>query len=205
MKTTLRAESPNNHPRVSTAAMSGFAAYCRRYVRRNFHALRVLKSGLPPRDSARPIVIYLNHAAWWDPLVCLLLTREFFLERTSFAPIDWHVHEMVYGYLPAIITGFLLTAIPNWTGRLPLQGTPLVTLLLLWAAGRAAISSSAQIGWSAAAVIDCGFLLAMAMVGMACGACLTAASAATPGNSARRLTRSRSSAASGPVSSSSSL
>jgi len=88
MKTTLRAESPNNHPRVSTAAMSGFAAYCRRYVRRNFHALRVLKSGLPPRDSARPIVIYLNHAAWWDPLVCLLLTREFFLERTSFAPID---------------------------------------------------------------------------------------------------------------------
>jgi uncharacterized protein involved in response to NO len=80
---------------------------------------------------------------------------------TSFAPIDWHVHEMVYGYLPAIITGFLLTAIPNWTGRLPLQGTPLVTLLLLWAAGRAAIFSSAQIGWSAAAVIDCGFLLAV--------------------------------------------
>ena len=41
---------------------------------------------------------------------------------TAFAPRDWHVHEMLYGYLPAVITGFLLTAIPNWTGRLPLQG-----------------------------------------------------------------------------------
>jgi 1-acyl-sn-glycerol-3-phosphate acyltransferase len=88
MKTTPRAELPNNHPRVSTAVMSGFAAYCRRYVRRNFHALRILKSGLPPRDSARPIVIYLNHASWWDPLVCLLLAREFFPDRKSFAPID---------------------------------------------------------------------------------------------------------------------
>ena len=38
---------------------------------------------------------------------------------TAFAPRDWHVHEMLYGYLPAVITGFLLTAVPNWTGRLP--------------------------------------------------------------------------------------
>ena len=37
---------------------------------------------------------------------------------SAFAPVDWHVHEMLYGYLPAIVTGFLLTAIPNWTGRL---------------------------------------------------------------------------------------
>jgi uncharacterized protein involved in response to NO len=39
---------------------------------------------------------------------------------TAFGPIDWHVHELLYGYLPAVVTGFLLTAIPNWTGRLPL-------------------------------------------------------------------------------------
>ena len=44
---------------------------------------------------------------------------------SAFTPRDWHVHEMLYGYVPAIVTGFLLTAIPNWTGRLPLQGTPL--------------------------------------------------------------------------------
>jgi NnrS protein len=40
----------------------------------------------------------------------------------TLAPPDWHVHEMLYGYLPAVLTGFLLTAIPNWTGRIPLQG-----------------------------------------------------------------------------------
>ena len=49
---------------------------------------------------------------------------------TAFSPVDWHVHEMLYGYLPAVVTGFLLTAIPNWTGRLPIQGTPLLVLVI---------------------------------------------------------------------------
>ena len=35
--------------------------------------------------------------------------------------LDWHIHEMLFGYLAAVVTGFLLTAIPNWTGRLPVQ------------------------------------------------------------------------------------
>src|SRR5215831_17911236 len=38
-----------------------------------------------------------------------------------YAPREWHVHEMLYGFLPAVMTGFLLTAIPNWTGRAPLR------------------------------------------------------------------------------------
>jgi len=38
---------------------------------------------------------------------------------TAFSPRDWHIHEMLYGYLPAVVTGFLLTDIPNWAGRLP--------------------------------------------------------------------------------------
>ncbi len=78
---------------------------------------------------------------------------------SAFAPVDWHVHEMLYGYLPAIVAGFLLTAIPNWTGRLPIQGTPLLVLFFAWIAGRVAVTISAQIGWLAAAVIDCAFLL----------------------------------------------
>jgi uncharacterized protein involved in response to NO len=78
---------------------------------------------------------------------------------TAFGPIDWHVHEMLYGYLPAVVTGFLLTAIPNWTGRLPIQGTPLLTLVVVWLAGRAAVTFSAEIGWLPAAIIDVGFLV----------------------------------------------
>jgi uncharacterized protein involved in response to NO len=81
---------------------------------------------------------------------------------TSFSPRDWHAHEMIYGYLPAIITGFLLTAIPNWTGRMPLQGMPLVVLIITWALGRAAVAISAQIGWLAATVLDGAFLFLLA-------------------------------------------
>jgi uncharacterized protein involved in response to NO len=49
---------------------------------------------------------------------------------------QWHVHEMVFGFLPAVITGFLLTAIPNWTGRTPIRGRELMLLCTLWLAGR---------------------------------------------------------------------
>jgi uncharacterized protein involved in response to NO len=77
---------------------------------------------------------------------------------TTFSPVDWHIHEMLYGYLPAVITGFLLTAIPNWTGRLPLQGGPLAILFAVWIAGRIAISISSAIGPIAAGIIDASFL-----------------------------------------------
>ena len=77
----------------------------------------------------------------------------------GFADRDWHVHEMLYGYLPAIITGFLFTAIPNWTGRLPLQGMPLAILVVVWIAGRFAVTFSAATGWWVAMLVDTGFLL----------------------------------------------
>jgi uncharacterized protein involved in response to NO len=55
-----------------------------------------------------------------------------------FHGMHWHAHEMLFGYLGAVIAGFILTAIPNWTGRLPLSGRPLATLVMLWLAGRVA-------------------------------------------------------------------
>lgn len=81
---------------------------------------------------------------------------------SAFMPFDWHIHETLFGYLAAIVAGFLLTAIPNWTGRLPVQGAPLLGLLLLWVAGRVAVFFSAWTGWLAAAVIDSLFLTAVA-------------------------------------------
>lgn len=81
---------------------------------------------------------------------------------TAFAPRDWHIHEMLYGYLSAVVTGFLLTAVPNWTGRMPLQGRPLIVLVLIWVAGRVAVTTSAWIGWQAAALIDVSFLIVVA-------------------------------------------
>jgi uncharacterized protein involved in response to NO len=81
---------------------------------------------------------------------------------TAFAPRDWHVHEMLFGYVAAVATGFLLTAVPNWTGRLPLQGLPLLVLVSAWLVGRIAVTLSAWIGWLPAAVIDAAFLVLLA-------------------------------------------
>ena len=78
---------------------------------------------------------------------------------SAFSAVDWHVHEMLYGYLAAVVTGFLLTAIPNWTGRLPIQGMPLLVLVLVWLAGRACVTFSAEIGWLLAAIVDVSFLV----------------------------------------------
>jgi uncharacterized protein involved in response to NO len=55
-----------------------------------------------------------------------------------FPGLHWHAHEMLFGYLAAVMAGFVLTAIPNWTGRLPLSGLPLAGLVSLWLAGRVA-------------------------------------------------------------------
>ncbi|MBA5866957.1 MAG: hypothetical protein GDA67_09730 [Nitrospira sp. CR1.3] len=78
-----------------------------------------------------------------------------------YAPREWHVHEMLFGFLPAVMTGFLLTAIPNWTGRLPLRGMPLVSLWVLWLAGRLFVAAPGPIP-VIAAVIDASFLVMLA-------------------------------------------
>ena len=54
---------------------------------------------------------------------------------SALTPRDWHVHEMLFGYVGAVIAGFLLTAVPNWTGRLPIQGRPLAILFATWSPG----------------------------------------------------------------------
>jgi uncharacterized protein involved in response to NO len=83
---------------------------------------------------------------------------------SHFSALDWHTHEMLYGYVTASIAGFLLTAIPNWTGRLPVSGWPLAGLALLWLAGRIVILVSAEIGGLVAALVDVSFLLTLAAV-----------------------------------------
>lgn len=77
---------------------------------------------------------------------------------SAFVPRDWHIHEMLYGFLPAVVTGFLFTAIPNWTGRLPIRGLPLLGLVLLWIAGRVVVTVSAHTGWLFAMLVDVSFL-----------------------------------------------
>jgi uncharacterized protein involved in response to NO len=74
-----------------------------------------------------------------------------------FDPVSWHAHEMIFGYAMAAISGFLLTAIPNWTGRLPVRGWSLAVLALLWLAGRGAMLFSEILTAPVAAVLDLSF------------------------------------------------
>jgi len=79
-----------------------------------------------------------------------------------FDALNWHAHEMIFGYIGAVIAGFVLTAVPNWTGRLPVTGWPLVGLFALWVAGRFATGA---MPWPlAAAVVDMAFLVTLAGV-----------------------------------------
>lgn len=82
----------------------------------------------------------------------------------TYGPLNWHAHEMQFGYASAALAGFLLTAIPNWTGRLPVSGGPLMALVLLWLAGRIAMCSPDQFGLYPAAVIDATFMPALAAI-----------------------------------------
>ncbi len=73
----------------------------------------------------------------------------------------WHAHEMLYGFVPAAIAGFLLTAISNWTGTRPPTGTPLAALAALWIAGRLAVWI--ELPPLAAALTDGAFLPVLAL------------------------------------------
>jgi uncharacterized protein involved in response to NO len=125
------------------------------------------------RDYAGPALFaygfrpFFLAAALWAALGILLWMPQYmgaFTLPTRFSALDWHVHEMLYGYVAAAVAGFLLTAIPNWTGRPPVNGWPLAGLAFLWLAGRAVILLSAEIGGLLTALVDVSFLLVLAAV-----------------------------------------
>ena len=95
---------------------------------------------MPPLLTAGFRPFFLAAAAWaavsmaaWLPL----LTGDIDLP-SRFDPLSWHIHEMLFGFVMAAVGGFLLTAIPNWTSRAPVAGTPLAVLVALWLLGRIA-------------------------------------------------------------------
>lgn len=83
---------------------------------------------------------------------------------STFQPVAWHTHELLFGYVPAVVAGFLLTAVPNWTGRLPLVGWPLASLFGLWLVGRLAVAASVAMNPALVAALSIAFVLALAIV-----------------------------------------
>lgn len=79
-------------------------------------------------------------------------------------PLDWHIHEMLFGFVMAAIGGFMLTAVANWTGRAPVRGYTLAGLLALWLLGRVACLVSALLPLWLAIGAALSFPLALAFV-----------------------------------------
>ena len=82
----------------------------------------------------------------------------------DYGAAHWHAHEMLFGFSSAVLGGFLLTAIPNWTGRLPVSGRPLAALFGLWVIGRVALLSSGFIGLPVAAAVEALFLPVLLLI-----------------------------------------
>jgi uncharacterized protein involved in response to NO len=81
----------------------------------------------------------------------------------AMASVYWHAHEMLFGFVAAAIGGFLLTAVPGWTGRQPYAGWPLGVLVAIWLAGRLAMLPWCNIPPSIGAVVDLAFFPALAI------------------------------------------
>src|SRR5512139_3239909 len=127
---------------------------------------RARMAASPPilRGGFRPF--FLGGAIWAVIALAIWLAAlawQFTLP-SAFDALAWHRHEMLFGFVGSVVAGFLLTAIPNWTGRLPIAGLPLAGLWGLWFAGRLAMLFSASIGATAAAIVDVGFFILLAAV-----------------------------------------
>jgi uncharacterized protein involved in response to NO len=106
-------------------------------------------------------------AGSWAIIVLVLWLAMFFGYAqlpTRFDPVSWHIHEMLFGFVMAAVAGFLLTAIPNWTGRLPVRGPRLVALAGLWLLGRLVCLISSELPAWLPATADLAFPVTLLLV-----------------------------------------
>ncbi len=119
---------------------------------RAWQGITLLSYGFRPFFLFGPLFAMLAMINW------LLLLDGRGIEPGSLTAQEWHMHEMLFGYSSALIAGFLLTAIPNWTGRFPVKGWPLLVLALIWLAGRVAMLLPLGLSPAGLAAIDAVFL-----------------------------------------------
>ncbi len=120
----------------------------------------ILRLGFRPFFLAAGIFSILAMAIWMANYV---FSVEFVF--SGIPPSLWHAHEMMFGYVMAVVAGFLLTAIKNWTGEEVLRGKTLALLFLLWLVARLLPLTGLMIPVEILAVVDVAFLF---FLGLAC-------------------------------------
>jgi uncharacterized protein involved in response to NO len=135
-------------------------------------AREAVEAGHMPKSAAIPLFSYgfrpffLGAAIWAILSVALWLGALAGLWQLApgYGALAWHGHEMIFGYASAVVAGFLLTAVPNWTGRLPVAGWRLMLLFAFWCLGRVAFLATGTAGPLPAVVIDSLFLPCLLLV-----------------------------------------
>lgn len=98
---------------------------------------------------------------WW----MFIYFSHSFVQITPISISQWHAHEMLYGYGLAVVAGFLLTAVKNWTGVQTLHGKPLMVLFALWCAARVLfLFGTSLLIWAAIADLLFGLMLMWAVI-----------------------------------------
>ncbi len=124
-------------------------------INHDWYGPRILSQGFRPFFLLAGLSAVIMIAVW------VFWLSGYFDLALAYPPVVWHAHEMLFGMAGAALAGFLLTAIPNWTGRLPLRGWPLAALVLIWIAGRIAMSMDSSSWDVARAGVDVLFLFTL--------------------------------------------
>ncbi|MDE0310303.1 MAG: NnrS family protein [Acidiferrobacterales bacterium] len=112
----------------------------------------------------RPFFLFAALWALLSMMLWILMLLDFVTLPIAVDPISWHAHEALFGYLSAVLAGFLLTAVPNWTDRPPLDARILLLLFLLWILGRVAVLFGSFLPTVWIGVFDLSFLLMLALL-----------------------------------------
>jgi 1-acyl-sn-glycerol-3-phosphate acyltransferase len=94
---SAKTETGRRLTKPSRRLLSIFGFYLRWYIGRHFHGLRIANAERFPREVSGPLIIYLNHASWWDPLTCIMVSRRFLPQADHYAPMDEAALER-YGF-----------------------------------------------------------------------------------------------------------
>lgn len=111
--------------------------------------IAILNLGFRPFFTGATVFAVLSMLAWVG-----MYTFGMPWSQAALPAMLWHAHEMIFGYGMAVIAGFLLTAVKNWTGVQTLHGIPLLLLFLLWLAARLLLLAGGAAGLVWAALVD---------------------------------------------------
>jgi len=124
-------------------------------ARRGYSGPILLERGFRPFFLAAGLWAVVALALWLATLTGMVTVP------SAFDPVTWHAHALIFGFVGAAVAGFLLTAVPNWTGRLPVRGAALGGLVALWLAGRLAVAFGQVVGPGIAAAVDLAFWIVL--------------------------------------------